>query len=160
MNPHTLIRIARQLASGTLGSGRGRPQQDELRRAVSTAYYAMFHALAACAADLLIGSNRGNRIESLWLQTYRTLEYGYAKSQCESPGIGQFSIEIREFAAQFSEMQSRRHDADYNPARIFTRSQAIGFIDETERVIVAFENAPAQDRRAFAVYATFRLARR
>ena len=37
MNPRALIRIARQLASGNLGSGLGRPQQDELRRAISTA---------------------------------------------------------------------------------------------------------------------------
>ena len=50
MNPHDLIRMARQLASGDLGSGRGRPRQAELRRAVSTAYYAMFHALALTAA--------------------------------------------------------------------------------------------------------------
>ena len=160
MNPHALIRIARQLASGALGSGRGRPQQDELRRAVSTAYYALFHALATCAADLLIGANRGSRVESLRLQTYRTLEHGYAKSQCESPGIGQFPTEIREFARQFAEMQHRRHDADYNPAITFTRSQVTALINETERKLIAFENASAQDRRAFAVYTTFRLARR
>ena len=39
MDPYDLLRIARQLASGELGSGRGRPRQAELRRAVSAAYY-------------------------------------------------------------------------------------------------------------------------
>ena len=160
MNPHTLIRIARQLASGTLGSGRGRPQQDELRRAVSTAYYAMFHALAACAADLLIGPNRNNRIESLWLQIYRSVDHSHAKNQCQNKVIGQFPSVIQDFAAKFIELQGNRHDADYNPSRTFTRREVQKLIDESEASMVAFENALEQDRRAFAVYATFRLARR
>ena len=46
MTPTGLIRIARHLAAGGTGSGIGRPRQDELCRAVSCAYYAMFHALA------------------------------------------------------------------------------------------------------------------
>lgn len=57
MVPFDLIRIAEQLASGAIGSGRGRPRQAELRRAVSAAYYAMFHALARCCAEYARGSN-------------------------------------------------------------------------------------------------------
>ena len=44
MNPRDLIKIARQLASGAVDGNRGRPRQAELRRAVSAAYYALFHA--------------------------------------------------------------------------------------------------------------------
>ena len=43
MNPARLISIATQLA---LSSGDTPERQEDLRRAVSTAYYAMFHALA------------------------------------------------------------------------------------------------------------------
>ncbi len=160
MNPHDLIRLARQLASGELGSGRGRPRQSELRRAVSSAYYAIFHALALAAADLLIGTNRNSRIETLWLQIYRSLEHGYARNQCQNPAIGQFPPEIRDFAAQFVAMQALRHNADYNPAVTFTRREVMRLIDESEASIVAFENASEQDRRAFAVYVLFRPARR
>ena len=160
VNPHDLIRLARQLASGDLGSGRGRPRQAELRRAVSTAYYALFHALALSAADLLIGPNRNSRIERLWLQIYRSLEHGYAKNQCQNQAIGQFPSAIQDFAANFIELQGNRHDADYNPSRTFTRHEVQKLIDESEASITAFENASEQDRRAFAVYVLFRPARR
>ena len=46
-----LIRASRLLASG-------QPSQEALRRAVSTAYYAMFHALATSNADLIAGIKR------------------------------------------------------------------------------------------------------
>ena len=48
MNPHDLMAVARALAE----SDRALPLQATLRRAVSTAYYALFHCLAASAADL------------------------------------------------------------------------------------------------------------
>ena len=42
-----------------IGAGRllasGQPSQEALRRAISTAYYAMFHALATSNADLIVG---------------------------------------------------------------------------------------------------------
>ena len=160
MNPREMIRIARQLAAGNLGSSAGRPRQADLRRAVSTAYYALFHALAACAADTLIGPNSASRIEPLWLQTYRTLEHGYAKERCQGAMMGLFPLEIREFAQQFVDMQGQRHDADYNPGVTFTRSEVRRFINESERRITRFESAPEQARRAFAVYVLFRLKSR
>ena len=52
MNPQDLLTLAVELASG---SSRGRPGQVELRRAVSSVYYALFHALANSCADLLVG---------------------------------------------------------------------------------------------------------
>jgi uncharacterized protein (UPF0332 family) len=48
MDPIELFRISRLLASG-------QPSQEALRRAISTAYYAMFHALANSNADLVVG---------------------------------------------------------------------------------------------------------
>ena len=49
MNPQDLISGARLLAQGN--GRRGRPRQADLCRAVSTAYYALFHTLAGCGAD-------------------------------------------------------------------------------------------------------------
>ena len=51
MNPARLISIATQMA---LSSDDTPERQDDLRRAVSTAYYAMFHALANSNANALI----------------------------------------------------------------------------------------------------------
>ena len=63
MSSPDLIDAARTLAE----SGRGRPTQARLRRAVSTGYYALFHTLAASAANLLIGDalNRFSTVTSV-----------------------------------------------------------------------------------------------
>ena len=54
MNPHDLMAVARALAE----SDRTPPSQARLRCAVSMAYYALFHCLAASAANLFIGTER------------------------------------------------------------------------------------------------------
>ena len=54
MNARDLIQTASRLTE----SGAAQPTQADLRRAVSTAYYAMFHCLAASAANLFIGTVR------------------------------------------------------------------------------------------------------
>jgi uncharacterized protein (UPF0332 family) len=61
-----LIAQARRLAKATAS----RPKQVDLRRAISSAYYACFHALAKSCADSLIGTkNVGN--QAAWAQAYR-----------------------------------------------------------------------------------------
>ena len=157
MNPSDLIRIARQLASGAVGGNRGRPRQAELRRAVSAAYYALFHTLVLCGANLLAGSTRANRSQQAWRQTYRALEHGHAKNQFNRNVIDRFPREIRNFGEIFVEMQRRRHDADYDPVERFSRSEVQILIDVTERTITLFESTAVADRRAFAIYALFKL---
>ena len=160
MNQQEMIRIARQLAAGDLGSRTGRPRQADLRRAISTTYYALFYTLAGAAADTLIGSNPTSRIQSLWLQTYRTLDHGYAKRQCRALMLQLFTPAIQAFARQFVEMQDHRHNADYNPTARFTRLETQQLLEETERLIAQFEASPEQDRRAFAVYVLFQFRSR
>jgi len=61
--PLDLLDTAHDLVSARSG----RPKQGHLRRSVSSAYYAMFHALARCCADLSIGgsgSKQQTRVES------------------------------------------------------------------------------------------------
>ena len=156
VDAYEMILMARALASGALGSGRGRPRQAELRRAVSLAYYAMFHSLAKQAADTLVGATRGSRSQRAWLQAYRSLEHGFAAAQCKRPIIRRFPDEIQSFGKLFIYNQRLRRDADYNPDASFVRYEVLQLIDETERVVLDFERADALDKRAFAVYALFR----
>ena len=76
MNSRDLIETARGL---TELSPR-RPSQANLRRALSTAYYAVFHCLAATVADALMGKGRSDA----WHQTYRALEHGSARRACDN----------------------------------------------------------------------------
>ena len=149
MTPSSLIATARELVA----SGRGRPRQANLCRAVSTAYYAMSHCLAACCADTLVGGVGADRSEPAWRQAYRALEHGTARQRCGRPAIvGRFPTEIRQFASKFVDMQEKRHKADYDPEAAFSRSIVAKDIDETDETIRDFYRVPVKDRRAFAVY--------
>lgn len=144
------IAIARDLAArggnDTLG-------QSGLRRAVSTAYYALFHCLANCCADLLVGGPGSGRSEPAWHQAYRALQHGTARVRCDNHRIIQrFPVEIQGFAQQFVRMQGKRADADYAPSLTLIQADVIADIEHTEQYIAQFNAAPERDRRAFAVY--------
>ena len=158
MNPPHLLDIARLLAGGTGSANPGRPRQTELCRAVSATYYAMFHALALCGANMLAGTTRANRSQPAWRQTYRALEHGPARNQCSNTAVmARFPQEIQDFGELFTSMQRLRHYADYDPEARFTRDRVLQLIDETARIIDRFDNVSTQDRRAFAILVLFRL---
>ena len=57
-------------------------RQADLRRAVSTAYYALFHGLAETAADRLVGATPPARRYLAWSRVYRDLNHTSAKKAC------------------------------------------------------------------------------
>ena len=150
MNPLHLIDAARLLLAHA-----GRPRQANLKRAISTAYYAMFHALCRNCADSLVGKTSANRSESAWRQMYRSVEHGFAKSQCANNRVMRlFPADIEAFAANFSELQGKRHEADYNPASSYQLDDVRTWIKTAETDINRLSNAPIKDLRAFAVWVT------
>lgn len=152
LNPHDLLKTAREL----LASNRGKPRQSNLHRATSTAYYALFHALAKCCADMLVGGTGSDRSGPAWAQVYRSLNHAFAKKACRTKALEKFPQEIQDFANMFVQMQSKRHEADYNPnARVHKTSVSID-IDAVEAVLTDFLNAPRRDRRAFAALVLFK----
>ena len=159
MNPSELIRIARQLASA-VGGNRGRPRQTELCRAVSAAYYDLFHTLALSGANALAGSSRASRNQPAWRQTYRALEHGHTRNQClNRPAMNSFPSEIQNLGRLFVRMQNRRHSADYDPYARLARGDVMRLIEATEEAIARFENTAAADRRSFAIHVLLRLRR-
>ena len=130
----------------------GRPRQAMLRRAVSTAYYAMFHALCQSNADALVGPSPSGPDAELWLDTYRTLEHRAAKNRLASYISSRQDPAIRDFARTFGSMQEQRINADYDPIARFVRSQVMTFISRAEAATRAFCNVPAQTRRSLAVH--------
>jgi hypothetical protein len=148
--PHDLIDTAVYLVS----SSAGKPRQAHLRRAISTTYYAMFHTLARCCADLLIGGSGSNRSKKAWSQVYRAVDHGFAKSACGNNQVLQrFPQAIQDFANMFVQMQIKRHDADYNPDYRAYKSAVITDIFIANAIIHHFNRVPLKDRRAFAAHA-------
>ncbi len=153
MNPENFISTAREL----IPTGQGKPRNTNLRRAVSTAYYAMFHCLAHSCADTLIGGLHAGRGTDAWILTYRALNHGSTKAKCQDEqSLRQFSESIREFAKMFARMQEHRHRADYAPDAGLRKSEAIQRIDEAGNAIRNFEGESLAERRAFAAYILFK----
>lgn len=97
-------------------------RQVELRRAISAAYYGVFHAVMRAAADTYVGSS--NRKSAEYSLAYRHIDHAGLKTACEafkrpfseSDRLSPSDPDIRAFAAAVLELQARRHSADYDPA--------------------------------------------
>ena len=153
MEAENFVRTARAL----LPAKPGRPRNTDLRRAVSTAYYALFHCLARSCADTLIGKSGAVRETDGWTRTYRALDHNAARRRCQDAiGIGSFSENTRLFAKAFVQIQEQRHRADYAPGAVFRKSEVIQRIIEAEDAIHAFQKESMAKRRAFAAYVLFK----
>ena len=150
MRPPDLIEAARVLAE----SAPGDPTQARLRRVVSSAYYAVFHCLAATAADLFIGRQR----TPAWHRVYRALEHGRVRNACrEVRAMREFPVEIRNFAKTFVELQIARQQADYAlRPEAYTKSDVLVYIASAEWAIGELDQADVGARRGFAAHALFR----
>lgn len=118
IDPDEWLATARHLVTAT------KPSEADLRRGVSSAYYAVFHKLLKTATERLLGTSLDTGYHTL----YRAFEHGKMKRLCnelnlpkvkegyvKALGFEKPSDDIREFARGFSELQQRRHEADYTP---------------------------------------------
>ena len=148
------LRAPELLAAARLLLEAARDGQDSAagRRAVSTAYYAMFHCLARMCADRL-AANRGVPLRPATRQTvYRSLQHGRVKRRCINPRvIAPYPEAIQAFASGFAELQRKRHRADYDPTAVFRAGEAQETVDKAERLIHALLAAPEADLRDFAL---------
>ena len=149
MNSRDLIETAHRL---TELSPR-RPSQANLRRALSTAYYAVFHCLAATVADALMGKGRSDA----WHQTYRALEHGSARRACDNiQAMAEFPSGIQSFAETFSDLQHARHRADYALDGRYDKPGVFAQIEAAEAAIGWLEAADIRHRRRFAAHVLFK----
>jgi hypothetical protein len=128
-----------------------KPRRTDLSRAVSAAYYAVFHALCYSNANVLAGTGV-DRPSKAWLQAYRAVEHGQAKKRCKSVADKGFPVQIQDFADAFVALQELRHRADYDPEFALNRSEAMNCIEIARRAVAAIKEAPVTDRRAFALH--------
>lgn len=143
----SLLETARRLVP----TDRGRPRQTDVRRAISPADYAVFHALAKSNADCLAYASPG-RLERAWVQAYRSLEHGALTDKARQNRIRcLFPDEIQRFLNLFLELRDLRHLADYDPTRRFTVADAEAAYKKAEEAMALLDRAGKQHRRALAV---------
>lgn len=146
-----LIDLARELENREAG----RPKSVSLRRAVSSAYYGLFHALAYLCADQSIGWRRPY---DLFTPIYRSLDHGRARSALSAiRQQGQRGTPTEVVALAFAALQDARHDADYSPESFsFNRGGALELIGVAERAIVAVNTLSADEKLTLAVKLVFK----
>lgn len=136
-----LIAIARDLASrGKVGS----PEQASLARSISSAYYALFHALAWFCANETIGKRfwRDFRI------VYRSLDHGRTRTMFANlAGRPDATAELKVIALAFVVLQQERHGADYDIAYRSTRAAARDLIDRAEEAIDQLDRLDLESRK-------------
>ena len=156
MNWESLIALSRLLADPHNGSNADPDMESvRLRRAVSTAYYAMFHALARNNADALIGESETERGTSAWHRIYRALDHRAAYRELRDNALTDSHNQVKQFGNVFRRLQRERHTADYDPQSSFSSSDTLQLIDDAESAINDFLAVPSEERRDLAALVLF-----
>jgi hypothetical protein len=151
-----------QSARRRLASTGKKTRRIDLRRAVSDTYYALFHALAQCCADELIGKT--HRKTEAWVRTYRALDHKQAKTQLKALETKHKKIKatggefvFTEFALAFGQFQDHRHSADYNPEPFgFDKNMVIALVNRAETLIADFDKVDSGKKRKLATDVLFK----
>jgi hypothetical protein len=152
MPPDSLLATAKALA--TLQPRR--PRQSDLKRAASTTYYAIFHALAQICANELIGNASAREEGDAWIRVYRALDHGTARNACRNAIPAGFPKAVRDFADAFVDLQLKRFEADYDPRQKLSKSWVLNDIEHCRKTIDGLRNAPRKFRRALASIVLFK----
>ena len=125
-----------------------RPKQASLRRAVSAAYYALFHLLVHESSKRLISGTAQERLRAL---TARAFEHGTMKKASRAFASGGLPpnlqsilphgvpAEIQEIADVFVGLQNARHSADYDVTLKLTRNETREFVGQAEGAFEAWQ---------------------
>jgi hypothetical protein len=157
IDPSKLIEAAEELANHKSGAGRPRPVW--LRRAVSTAYYGLYHCICLEAARHMLPS--GHDEQQLWVA--RSFGHAEIKECCAwidgrqgchrqrvVPLVRALkSMSISGVAGSFCDLQEARHRADYDHLAVFSKAATIAHVADARRSITQVVNAPVPERQAF-----------
>jgi uncharacterized protein (UPF0332 family) len=157
-DPEHLFGQADALAAGT------EPREADLRRAISAAYYGLFHFTLTAAADMVVGS--GNRSSARYGLVYRSVDHLRLRALCAqlnatkpqnlslvpSGGFGT----IADFARIVCYLHELRNLPDYDTSRDFTPDEARVAISEARQGIKWFQQGTAEQQQAFLTLLLFR----
>ncbi len=138
----------------------GPPKQVSLRRAISAAYYGLFHFVLTAAADQFVGVTK--KATSEYGRVYRSVDHRALRELCDDirksklpakydPHIPKSGIgpNIPAFAAALLDLQEKRYAADYDPLIRVSLSDAQLAIRTAKAAINRFNKASAPRKKAF-----------
>jgi uncharacterized protein (UPF0332 family) len=124
------------------------------RRAVSTAYYAVFHALAKLCAENLLHSV--DRTSDEYSRVYRALEHGSLKTAFGREPLRDHVV-LRKIGDLVVALQSERYRADYLPPvkNVFSQQEIRKLTDQARLAVSEIEALNSQDRCTLATCLLF-----
>jgi uncharacterized protein (UPF0332 family) len=145
--------ISRLLDAADLLLAEGRRSGAFRRRAVSTAYYAVFHSLAKLSAGALLSDDKTDE----YIRVYRALDHGPLKNAFATGPLKERDA-LREIGNIVILLQSERHKADYLPPTkgVFSAKRARELVDQARDVVAAIDQLDLADRRTLAAYLLFK----
>ncbi|HEX4154150.1 MAG TPA: hypothetical protein VHY48_00930 [Acidobacteriaceae bacterium] len=130
-----------------------RPKQANLRRAVSAAYYALFHLLLEESSQALAGV----RVTGLAPRVSRAFTHVDMRKAClafiaqppQAPLDGllvhPISHNLRLIAERFIKLQELRHSADYDTTTSFSKVETLALIGSTQIAFAAWRSIRTTD---------------
>jgi uncharacterized protein (UPF0332 family) len=160
IKPAWLLRQANELVAG---AGLGQPRNANLRRANSSAYYALFHHIALSTAAYLLP---GCLPEDHWHMVRHVPHKGVRKvcdwvaGASNPPASVAYSmlkvranVALRDVASTFTDMYEVRHDADYNHFAEVNKAATISNIDSVRDAMTKLtNNASTADGQRFLAH--------
>jgi uncharacterized protein (UPF0332 family) len=144
----------------------GPPRQVDVRRAISSAYYGVFHATVTAAADEFVGKTK--RSTSNYALVYRSIDHRRVREVCleiqkQTPSSkflryvpqNGFGPNLREFCTALVELQEKRHSADYDPSIRVKTSDALIAIGMAKSALLRYGGAGPPARKAFLALLLF-----
>lgn len=157
MNPDHLLDQAERLLTPTRPGFR---RQADLKRAISTAYYALFHSVLRAVADEFVGAKQRNTAR--YALVYRSIEHRVLRelavearkqqaSNRYAPYVpeGGFEPGLVEFSKAAKELREKRHAADYDPLARFSASDAEKAIATARDAMRLFRGAGEEQRKMY-----------
>ena len=139
-------------ATHTPGSAQ---HQSDLRRATSTTYYALFHALLHSNAETLCGSAGNVPFPPEWVAVYRALGHGRVEEKTKRKDWPTFSTQIQSFLDLLKALRTKREEADYNPNGSYTSADVTQDLNDAQTLIATFLGESPAQRRNLAVRLLF-----
>lgn len=148
--------------------GPGRPPYTAHRRAVSTAYYALFHAITDRVADTVFPSadtafrrrvrrwisHADTRTVARWVSQLQGTTSGKAPPHivdllAPAGGSTHLNADTLTIADAFLELNAKREQADYDHEAVFPRPDARGLIALARQVVTLVEQAQSDAVKRF-----------
>ena len=117
------------------------PKQASLRRAVSTAYYALFHLLInESVANWSLAKFRAALGRAFDHTTMKAASNRIQDSR-QFPFIGEdptVVAALKDVAKTFAQLQEKRHTADYDNTTFWTRTEALKQVKSAEQAFITW----------------------